>query len=141
MSISKNELMSNDYVILKYINACESVSKAQLINRFSNKIDAVDFTLSCLSEPQYIKTQGSSYPIDNSSYIIEEFDEGKDDYGATYSISKNSFRITSFGKKTLQDYLINRKSERIKFFVSHWIPITVSVLSLLCSLIAILRTL
>lgn len=99
MSIPVSELTENDYRILDYINKFPSVSKSQIIQYFSDNIDAIDFRLRVLAE-----TYG---------YITEEFNETDDDYENPPK-SKDVFHISPLGITALQAYLAKKKTARFE---------------------------
>lgn len=132
MVTPQNSLTNDEYALLNYINKFDSVSKKQMLNHFNGKINALEYRLSLLAEPEYENLAGFHFPIENSNYIIEEFEYIVGNDGSTNTISKNSFHISELGKKTLQDFLSNKRSERINLWLKNaWIPIIVSLSTVL----------
>ena len=130
MSVKINELTENDYKLLAYINKFESVSKEQIKQQFHKEIDAIDYHLSVLKQPRYDDLgYGARKVIENSSYIVEEFNMVNSPYGLR-PVSKNSFHISGLGKSALQEHeqkaKIDRKDTLLK---SVWIPIAVTILT------------
>ena len=130
MSVKINELSENDYKLLAYINKFESVSKEQIKQQFHKEIDAIDYHLSVLKQPRYDDLgYGARKVIENSSYIVEEFNMVNSPYGLR-PVSKNSFHISGLGKSALQEHeqkaKIDRKDTLLK---SVWIPIAVTILT------------
>lgn len=130
MSVKVNELSENDYKLLAYINKFESVSKEQIKQQFHKEIDAIDYHLSVLKQPRYDDLgYGARKVIENSSYIVEEFNMVNSPYGLR-PVSKNSFHISGLGKSALQEHeqkaKIDRKDTLLK---SVWIPIAVTILT------------
>lgn len=130
MSVKINELSENDYKLLAYINKFESVSKEQIKQQFHKEIDAIDYHLSVLKQPRYDDLgYGARKVIENSSYIVEEFNMVNSPYGLR-PVSKNSFHISGLGKTALQEHeqkaKIDRKDTLLK---SVWIPIAVTILT------------
>ena len=130
MSVKINELSENDYKLLAYINKFESVSKEQIKQQFHKEIDAIDYHLPVLKQPRYDDLgYGARKVIENSSYIVEEFNMVNSPYGLR-PVSKNSFHISGLGKSALQEHeqkaKIDRKDTLLK---SVWIPIAVTILT------------
>jgi hypothetical protein len=133
-AMSKYILEENDYKILVYISKHDSVSKEKIINRFGNKIVGIETRIKNLATPDF--TNGSwKIPISNTSYIIEEYDEVKDEIGATNTIPKGIYHITDFGKKVLQDYLSNVKSQKFDIYFNR----ALAVIAIFISIIALLK--
>lgn len=121
--IPPSELTVNEYLILKYLNKFDSVSKEQILKHFSGRIDEIELRLNSMSAPEY----GKFRPYTDKCYIIEEGDTSFDEYGGINFTSKNSFRISAFGRKVLQDYLANKKLQNRNMWLKNmWIPIIVS---------------
>lgn len=126
MSIPINELTQNDYLILKYINRFPSIHKTKIEQHFNGKIDALEYRLSVLADIDCKMSGGVPFPISNSNYIEEEFEEVEADYGTEYE-SKNIFRITDLGKAALQDHIAKTKSHKKELWIKNaWIPIIVA---------------
>ena len=138
MSVPVNELTENDYRILKYINKFSHVSKEQIEHYFNGKIDAIDFRLSVLAKIE--RSSMYKIPIENSSYIVEEFEDNYDDYEVPPK-SKNIFHISQLGKSVLQDYLEAKKSERKSNLKSAAFKICNLILSIIAIIISIISLL
>lgn len=129
MTTPIENLTPKDYELLSYINKFDSISKSQINNHFKNKIDSIDYRLTQLKNMSY----SGSMPIENSSYIEEEYNHITDPQThITRVISKNTFHITSLGKKSLQDYNLKAKSDKRNFLLkSVFVPIIVTVVTTL----------
>lgn len=125
--MSSIQLTKHDYEILEYIAHFDSVSKNRIIEHFSGKVSAVEFRLSLLKKPDY--NARVPYPLPNTNYIQEEFEETIDKKtGITSHETKNSFFITELGQKALQDYKTEMKLERKRIWLKNaWIPIVVTI--------------
>lgn len=130
MPISLDNLSPHDFKIIEYINKFESVSKNQIIEQFENQIDSIELRLSLLSERSYINRKHTNL---DTGYIIEEYDlSNKTAIGAPIPISKNSYHVSPYGKKILQDYLTKQKNEtRNLWLKSAWIPIITAFITTL----------
>lgn len=127
MSIPVEELTENDYLILEYINHFPSVHKTKIENHFKGKIVSLDYRLSVLAKVDCKMSGGVPFPISNSNYIDEEFDESDDDYRNPPK-SLNIFHITDFGKATLQDHIAKKKADKKQLFLKNaWLPIIVTL--------------
>ena len=131
MSIPINELSETDYKLLKYVSKFKSISKNQIQQHFSKEAAAMDYHLSLLKQPLYKESgHGFHIPIENTSYIAEEFNTISDQNGVQRYISNDSFHITDLGRSALQELQqkakFNRKNTLLK---SVWIPIAVSIIT------------
>lgn len=111
-------LSDTDFKILEFINKNEPVKIEKIKSAFPN-ISSIDYRISLLSKMDYNQTLYCFLP--NTSYITQE-----------YAISKSSFdsneplgiyRVTDFGKKSLQDYKSNIKKHKKELWLKNaWIP-------------------
>lgn len=113
MAVPLEALTPSDYEILRYINKFDSVSKEQIMKRFKNKIESIEYRLARLSQGDFHEKNHFSMPIPNSSYIIVK--------------DKDNYYISSLGKKVLQDYQKQKKSDSKNLWLKNaWIPIIVA---------------
>lgn len=125
------ELSEIDYLVLEYINNFDTVSKEQLFQHFSYKIDELDYRLSLLKTPVFRLVGNSRIPIDDSNYI-EEICVQTNNNGVVTCKGTNEFYITPLGKKVLRDYKSHKKSQRIELWIKNaWLPIIVSIITTL----------
>lgn len=126
MPTSAKDLTTKDYELLLFISKFESVSRTEIHSKMKHKVDSIDYRLSQLSEVSY----NGRFAVKDSSFIKEEFDSFQDSIGSVIYTSKNSFHITDFGKKVLQDYKVHIKEERFEFLKrSVLVPIVVAALT------------
>lgn len=129
MAIHINELTDLDYKLLKYISKFESVSEEKILHKFKNKIDSIDLrltNLSCENDPI------SLLPDAGHCYILEDTSSHSDGLGTSIITYLNSYHITPYGKKVLQDYLFNKKIQLRNIWLRNaWIPVVVSLITTL----------
>lgn len=129
MAIHISELTDLDYKLLKYINKFESVSKEKIVHKFKNKIDSIDLRLTNLS---FENDPISLLPDADHCYILEDTSSCSDGLGTSTITYLNSYHITPYGKKVLQDYLFNKRNKsRTIWLKNAWIPIIVAFITTL----------
>jgi hypothetical protein len=127
-------LEENDYKILKFINEFSRVSKDEIIKNFNGKIDGIEYRINLLETPDFSNVSSLRIPIDNSSYIENEFETYEDD-SFTKSRRTNFYYITDFGKRALQDHIHSSKKEtRLIWIKNCWIPMLVSLVTTLTTI-------
>lgn len=127
-------LEENDYKILKYINEFSRVSKDEIIKKFNGKIDGIEYRINLLETPDYSNVSSLRIPIDNSSYIKNDFETIKDG-SFTKSRRTDFYYITDFGKRALQDHVHSSKKEKRLLWIKNcWIPMLVSLVTTLTTI-------
>lgn len=132
MPMPVSELTENDYLILKYISAFDKVSLSQIREHFKNKIDAVDYRLTLLSEEEEVS---ENMFLLNSSYICRTVKDTTADF-ENLPDDGYVFHITPLGKKALQDYSLTNKAKQHqnrKDLIFKVIPIIISFIALIKS--------
>lgn len=127
------DLTSIDYKILAFINQFEKVEKSKVVNRFSSRVAAIEYRMKLLSEREYRTIPHLRIAIENTSYIIEEYESFVNDEGITSYRETGFISITEKGKSTLQNHLLEKKSvRRRKYEEWFWrvIPILISLFAL-----------
>jgi len=128
MAVPVEYLTTKDYELLLFISKFDNISRTNINSKMKNKIDSIDYRLSQLSKTSY----KGPLPIQDSNLIQEEFEALENSLGEIYFISKESFHITDFGRKVLQDYKVHIKEERFEFLKrSVLVPIVVAALTTL----------
>lgn len=131
-------LTKQDFEILDFINQFDKIDKQTLLKKFSADKTTTEFRLKNLLQQEYYKDSlhAGRVPIKNTSYIIELYDQKTNEIGITYSYPTGTYTITSLGKKTLQDYNIEKKAANRKKY-EEWIwriiPIAISLAAFLNS--------
>jgi len=95
MGIPENKLNKYDYKIIKYVGNFESVSKEQILRKFSKKIKSIEYRLLILSQDDSDFTKVGYIHKANPIYLEE--------------ISEKSYRITELGKKVMEDYKLEKQ--------------------------------
>lgn len=128
MSMRVDSLTTKDYELLLFISKFDSVSRTEIHSKMKRKVDSIDYRLSQLIKKSY----DGAYYVDGSNLVQEEFDTSENSLGENIFISKDSFHITDFGKKVLQDYKVHIKEEQFEFLKrSVLVPIVVAALTTL----------
>lgn len=110
-----------DIKILKYICKNEPVHMEDILKKFPDKKFSTNFRLQNLKTGKY--TSSGRFLIENTSYIIEEYDFIKGD-----AIPLNTYVSTELGKKFLQDSKIEDVKNTKEYFKKLIIEIMRSIL-------------
>jgi len=136
------ELSDTDYRLLELIAKYGPLDKNAIDNKAKTKIDALDYRLGCLKLPQFKQVSaGVRFPIDDTSYIDEEYSSVEDKKTHfTHIAATGVYSISRLGQKVLQDYKAEQKArKRETWFKSIWCPIIVAfITSLVINGIAVL---
>ena len=123
-------LTDNDVKILKFIKRHQPTSLKDIEHAMS-KVSSIQYRVEELATHDRKYFQNFSIPIDNTSYIEEDYENVKDEAtGITHTKPLGLYSLSEFGEKALQDYefeaLLRRKELWLK---NAWIPILVTVVT------------
>ncbi|MBP2629846.1 MAG: hypothetical protein H6Q70_474 [Firmicutes bacterium] len=135
-------LTKQDFEILNFINQYDEVDKESILEKFSTDKDATEYRLEILSCPEYRRDiiHAGRIPIKNTSYIVELYESRITETKCTQHTPIGKYKITTFGKKALQDYYLQKNTELKKHQIDialRILPIVISALSFLLSCYAI----
>jgi hypothetical protein len=127
------QLTPIDFKILEYIGRFDSISRDDIVRHFSN-VDSIDYRIAQLAARDYEFIGGGNravsvrVPVPNSSYLIEEYESAKGEYGLIQHKATNRFRLSALGKKALEDNRAFRRQANLKSWKERfWIPFLVSI--------------
>ena len=127
MSIEVEQLTKHDYMILEFISTSNNVTKKEIIDKLSDKVEALELRISRISRP--LSTSSGSYMPD-TSYIKENLKPVRTEYGYSEGEPLGVYNITDLGKKVLQDYKSKEKTYKKELWLKNaWIPILVAFLT------------
>ena len=140
MHIPVEELTPKDYKILNYIDKFDSVHKTQILNHFSKTIKSIELRLKLLATPQSYKTPTGPRPLNDTSYIAEEFDTFIDKKNnQTQKTSTDKYQVTSLGHKVLEDWRDSKKGKWLEHFSKTWVQVAVALIALAALAVSILK--
>lgn len=114
------ELTETDFKLLKFISENEPVGIEKIKAKLSD-IDSIEYRISQLKNMEYRTVASIQIPIENTSYVYEEYDY---DNGKSLGI----YSATDMGKKALQDYCHKQNKSKKEFWLKNaWIPILVTI--------------
>ena len=126
-------LSETDFKILEFIEKNEPVGMQAIKEKFSY-VSAIEFRVGELKKAE----RQNSYYCDNNAtaYILQDYEIVKEN-SLSVNYYLDSYRLSDFGRKTLQDYKTWSKSSRKETWLKNaWIPILVSLATnlLLCGI-------
>ncbi|MGX8711662.1 MAG: hypothetical protein ACQGTM_15625 [bacterium] len=114
------ELTETDFEILKFINENEPVELSKIRAEFPS-ISSLEYRISRLKSRDYQGNATILVPIQNTSYILEKYNEETDKALGIYF-------TTDMGKKALQDHERQSKAAKRELWLKNaWIPILVTL--------------
>jgi len=149
MALSLENLTAIDYDILEFINKNGKISKNDIFAKFHDK-EATELRLSKLAEYTMRPHAGSSR-IEMPSYIYEIMEKSNEpNYfpppwdNVDAFISTGEYSLTDYGKKTLEDYLFQERTNSRKSkveWVRYGITTLISIIALILSILAFMSNL
>lgn len=123
------ELTDTDSKILRFIKKRGFASITDM-ERAMPEISSIRYRVEQLSTPEYRKIHSISIPMENTSFLVEDYETVNLDSGKTKRNHLGIYRLTAFGDKALQDYEQKRTTYRRELWLKNaWIPILVSLVT------------
>ncbi len=124
-----NELTDVDFQILNFLNSKKERSIKDILNKFPDKKFSTNYRLELLITG---RRNSSGFYIENTSYIVKNYRNERNEHGLIKSINLDTFSITEKGRVALQTYFLSKTKDR-KNFIIQVLPILISIIALLKS--------